>query len=124
VVLITDFLTDDGWQRPLQLLSMRHEVIAVWITDPREHEIPDVGVVTFEDPENGRQITVNTADKRLRKRFADAAAAQRTAILYDLRRARVPAAELSTSKDLLPQLLEFMKRREVERRHRAALLPV
>jgi uncharacterized protein (DUF58 family) len=124
IVLITDFLTADGWQRPLQLLAMRHEVVAVWITDPREHEIPDIGVVTFEDPESGRQITVNTADRRLRARFKEAAQAQRTAIRFDLRHARVPVAELSTGRDLLPQLLEFMKRRDLERRHRAALAPV
>jgi len=43
------------------------------ITDPREHDIPDVGVVTFEDPESGRQILVDTGSAALRARFQDAA---------------------------------------------------
>src|SRR6202011_4479886 len=50
LIIITDFMTADGWQRPLSSLSIRHEVIAAWVTDPREREIPNVGVVTFEDP--------------------------------------------------------------------------
>src|ERR1700736_6246186 len=57
MVLISDFMTPGGWQQPLSSLAIRHEVIAVWITDPREGEIPDVGVVTFEDPEKDRKST-------------------------------------------------------------------
>ena len=60
MVLISDFMAPGGWQQPLSSLAIRHEVIAVWITDPRESEIPDVGIVTFEDPESGRQILVDT----------------------------------------------------------------
>src|ERR1700736_5154066 len=73
LIIITDFMTADGWQRPLSSLSIRHEVIAAWVTDPREREIPNVGVVTFEDPESGQQILVDTGDARLRLRFESAA---------------------------------------------------
>jgi len=84
LIVITDFMTADGWQRPLSSLSIRHEVIAAWVTDPREREIPDVGVVTFEDPEDGQQILVDTGDARLRLRFESAADAQREVIRTDL----------------------------------------
>ena len=77
VIVITDFMTADGWQRPLSSLAMRHEVIAAWVTDPRERDIPDVGVVTFEDPESGQQILVDTGNARLRLRFESAADTQR-----------------------------------------------
>src|SRR5256714_3677495 len=69
MVLISDFMTPDGWQKPLSALAIRHEVVAVWIKDPREGEIPDVGVVTFEDPESGEQILVDTRSAHLRARF-------------------------------------------------------
>jgi uncharacterized protein (DUF58 family) len=115
LIVITDFMTADGWQRPLSSLSIRHEVIAAWVTDPRERDIPDVGVVTFEDPESGQQILVDTSDARLRLRFESAADAQREAIRSDLLRARAGIAELSTVADLVPQLVRFIKQREAQR---------
>jgi uncharacterized protein (DUF58 family) len=118
LIVITDFMTADGWQRPLSSLSIRHEVIAAWVTDPRERDIPDVGVVTFEDPESGQQILVDTSDARLRLRFETAADAQREAIRSDLLRARAGIAELSTVADLVPQLVRFIKQREAQRGRR------
>jgi uncharacterized protein (DUF58 family) len=120
LLVITDFMTADGWQRPLSSLSIRHEVIAAWVTDPREREIPDVGVVTFEDPETAQQILVDTGDARLRLRFESAADAQREAIRADLRRARVAIAELTTVAELVPQLVRFIKNREAQRGRRVA----
>jgi uncharacterized protein (DUF58 family) len=120
MVLISDFMTPAGWQQPLSSLAIRHEVVAVWITDPREGEIPDVGVVTFEDPESGEQILVDTRSAHLRARFQEAAAAQRDTIRADLRRARAAIAELSTASELVPQLVAFIKQREAQRGRRLA----
>jgi len=120
MVLISDFMTPGGWQQPLRSLAIRHEVIAVWITDPREGEIPDVGVVTFEDPESGQQILVDTGDARLRARFQDAADEQRETIRADLVRARAAVAELSTAAELVPQLVAFIKQREAQPGRRLA----
>jgi uncharacterized protein (DUF58 family) len=121
MVLISDFMTPGGWQQPLSSLAIRHEVVAVWITDPRESEIPDVGVVTFEDPESGQQILVDTGSTRLRARFQEAAAQQRETIRADLRRARAAIAEMSTEAELVPQLVAFIKNREAQRGQRLAL---
>lgn len=123
LIVITDFMTADGWQRPLSSLSIRHEVIAAWVTDPRERDIPDVGVVTFEDPENGQQILVDTGNASLRLRFENAADAQREAIRTDLRRARVAIAELTTVAELVPQLVRFIKDREAQRGRPMARVP-
>jgi uncharacterized protein (DUF58 family) len=120
MVLISDFMTPGGWQQPLTALAIRHEVIAAWITDPREREIPDVGVVTFEDPESGEQILVDTRSAHLRARFQEAAAAQRETILADLLRARAAIAELSTAAEVVPQLVAFIKQREAQRGRRLA----
>ena len=118
VMLITDFLGSAGWHKPLSSLAIRHEVVAVGVSDPREHDIPDVGVVTFEDPETGRQILVDTASPRLRSRFQDAADQQRQTIRAELRRCRVAVAEFSTQSELVPQLVRFIKQREVARTRR------
>ena len=120
MVLISDFMTPGGWQQPLSALAIRHEVVAVWITDPREGEIPDVGVVTFEDPESGEQILVDTRSAHLRARFQQAAATQRGTIRADLLRARAAVAEMSTAAELVPQLVAFIKQREAQRSGRLA----
>jgi uncharacterized protein (DUF58 family) len=120
IVILTDFMTPTGWQQPLSALALRHEVVAAWVTDPREREIPDVGVVTFEDPESGRQILVDTGSAPLRTRFQDAANAQRAAIRADLVRSRTAVAELSTAAEVVPQLVAFIKQREAQRGRRLA----
>ena len=120
MVLISDFMTPGGWQKPLSALAIRHEVVAAWITDPREREIPDVGVVTLEDPESGEQILVDTRSAHLRARFEEAAAEQRETIRADLLRARAAIAELSTEAEMVPQLVAFIKQREAQRGHRVA----
>ena len=120
IVILSDFMTPGGRQQPLSALAMRHEVIAAWITDPREGEIPDVGAVTFEDPESGRQILVDTRSAHLRARFQEAANAQRATIRADLVRARTAIAELSTAAELVPQLVGFIKQREAQRGGRLA----
>src|SRR5438132_13623873 len=74
LIVLTDFLAAGGWQRPMAMLGHRHEVVAVRMVDPTELAIPDIGVVTFEDPESGEQLQVDTSDGRLRARFQLAAA--------------------------------------------------
>lgn len=120
VVLISDFMAPAGWQQPLSSLAIRHEVVAAWITDPREGEIPDVGVVTFEDPESGEQIVVDTRSAHLRARFQNAAAAQRESIRADLLRARAAIAQLSTAAEVVPQLVAFIKQRDAQLSRRRA----
>lgn len=121
MLVISDFMSGDGWQQPMRTLAVRHEVVAVWVVDPREREIPDVGVVTFEDPETGRQLLVDTTDRKLRARFQAAAEQQREALRAELRRCRVGLAEVSTDKELLPQLVSFIKQREALRGRPASL---
>jgi uncharacterized protein (DUF58 family) len=116
LIVVSDFLVPDGWEATLGLLSVRHEVVAAWISDPREREIPDVGLVTFEDPETGRQLVVDTSSRALRQRFKDAAEKQRLDVNARLVASGAAVAELSTGEELLPQLLRFFERRLVEAR--------
>jgi uncharacterized protein (DUF58 family) len=122
VIVVSDFLVEPGWQRPMKALALRHEVVAARVTDPREGEIPNVGVIHLEDPETGAQVEVDTTSRRLRERYRAAAAAQRAQLLADVRRARATALEISTGEPVLTQLVAFLRRRQHERRpqHRAA----
>ena len=60
VVVVSDFISEPGWERPLALLAQRHEVVALQVVDPRELELPDAGVIVVEDAETGEQIFVDT----------------------------------------------------------------
>ena len=67
--VISDFISAPGWERPLSLLNQRHEVLAVRLWDPREVELPDIGLVLMEDAETGEQLYVDTHDHSFRQRF-------------------------------------------------------
>jgi uncharacterized protein (DUF58 family) len=116
IVLISDFMVPTGWEPMLGLLALRNEVVAAWISDPREREIPDVGLVTFEDPETGRQLMVDTTSAKLRRRFKEAAEQQRLDLNARLVGSGAAVAELTTGEELLPQLVSFFERRRVEAR--------
>ncbi|RKN49390.1 DUF58 domain-containing protein [Micromonospora endolithica] len=107
VVVVSDFLDglpDDPahpvpWERTLRRLAARHQVLAVEVTDPRELELPDVGLITLVDPETGRRREVWTGDARLRERYAAAAAAQRDQVRDALRRSGATHLRLRTDRD-------------------------
>jgi uncharacterized protein (DUF58 family) len=108
VVLVSDFRGPAGLaaelRRDLAALAARHHVIAVEIRDPREGELSDVGELTLVDAETGREVRVDTSSRRLRERFAAAAAAERSALARDLRRIGVDHLVLSTAGNWLRSL--------------------
>jgi len=121
LILVSDFVAPPGWQSPLKVLGLRHELVVAIATDPREQEMPDVGLVTFEDLETGRQLDVDTGDRRLRERFRKAAAERSAGLRADLLAARASTFELSTGEDVLLQLLRLFRRVELGRRGRPAV---
>ncbi len=124
VIVISDFLVLDGWADRLRPLARRHEVLAVRLRDPRESELPDIGIVTFEDPETGAQITVDTADARLRQRFHNAAAAQSANIDGTLRACGVELLVVGTDDSLLGAVAGFLDGRRHQRRGGAFSAPI
>jgi uncharacterized protein (DUF58 family) len=108
-VVISDFLAPtEQWARPVRKLAVRHEVLAVEVVDPRELELPDVGVIELIDPETGQLHEVQTADPKLRHRYAQAAAAQRGAIADALRGAGAAHLRLRTDSDWLLDIVRFV----------------
>jgi uncharacterized protein (DUF58 family) len=112
VVLVSDFRGPPDWQAPLLRLAGRHTVLAVEIRDPREQELADVGELRLVDPETGRQLRVDTSDRRLRERFAAAAAGERRALVATLASAGVRHVALSTEGDWLRPLTAFLRRKD------------
>jgi uncharacterized protein (DUF58 family) len=107
VFVVSDFLSEPGWERPLGQLVQRHEVIAVRLFDPLELELPDLGLVPLRDAETGEQLWVDTHDAGFRQRFARLAAERETTLRDTLARAGVDALELSTSDDLVEAIVRF-----------------
>ncbi|MFB9835230.1 DUF58 domain-containing protein [Actinoallomurus acaciae] len=124
-VVISDFLdqerTGDGelaWERPMRRLAARHQVVAVEIIDPRELDLPDVGPVMMTDPETGdvREIILS---KRVRARYAAAAAAQRARTREAIRGCGVAHLVLRTDRDWISDVARFalQQRRVAGRAH-------
>ena len=108
-VVISDFLAPvDSWARPVRKLAVRHDVLAIEVVDPRELELPDVGVLTLADPETGELHEVQTADPALRRRYAEAAGEQRGAIARALRAAGAAHLRLRTDTDWLLDMVRFV----------------
>jgi len=91
-------------------LAGHHDVVAVEVRDPREQELTNVGLLYLVDPETGRQLRVDTRSRRLRERFAVAAAAERAEISKSLSSAGVRHVVLTTSGDWLRPLVTFLRR--------------
>jgi uncharacterized protein (DUF58 family) len=119
VILISDFIGVPGWERSLELLNRRHELLAVRLVDPREVELPDVGPVLMDDAETGEQLYVDTADAGFRKRFKAAAEQRETEIAAAFRRAGVEVVTLSTDDDLVRAIVRMAMERRTRRRKSA-----
>jgi uncharacterized protein (DUF58 family) len=115
IFIISDFISEPGWEKPLSLLNQRHEVLAIRLWDPREMEMPDIGVVMMEDAETGEQLYVDTHDKKFRRRFYEAALQREAALSESFKRAGVDALSLSTEEDLVRAIVRFAQQRKQRR---------
>jgi uncharacterized protein (DUF58 family) len=109
--LVSDFLTP-GWKRALRLASRRHDVVAVVLEDPREAELPDVGLVELEEAETGERYVVDTGDPRVRRAVAERAALARAERDRELRAADVDAIVVGTDRPYIEAILRFFRMRE------------
>ncbi len=107
VFLVSDFVSSPGWDGPLNMLSQRHEILAVRPFDPLEVELPPLGLFVMQDSETGEQVFVDTADRGFRKRFAQAAEQREILVRDGLTRAGVDTLEISTQEDLVDSILRF-----------------
>jgi len=107
VFVVSDFISQPGWQESLARLARRHEVVAVRLWDPMEMALPDVGLVTVEDAETGEQLFIDAADPAFRARYAAIAEEQEAELIEGLGRSGADVIELATDDDLLQALLRL-----------------
>jgi uncharacterized protein (DUF58 family) len=115
VVIVSDLRGPRDWAGGLRELCVRHDVIVCEIRDPAEESLPDIGEVVLVDPETGRHVRVDTGRKRLRERYAVAAAEDREQVAQDIRAAGAHHLLLSTADDWLRPLVLGLANRPVLR---------
>jgi uncharacterized protein (DUF58 family) len=111
IVLISDFISEPGWERPLLRLTERHEVVAVRLVDPREYLLPDAGLLFVQDAETGEQLLVDSSDPQLRRRLQALAEEQDEHIRRGVAQAGVDLHLVSTEDDLVSAFVRMAESR-------------
>ncbi len=111
VIVLSDFLDRGDWSTALRRIALRHQVIAVPILDPRELELPPVGMLALVDPETGQRLHVQTNSPALRERYAAAAAARQEEIRRAVLRSGAEYLPLTTDRDWLVDIAAFVSSR-------------
>lgn len=111
VAVISDFQAE-GYQQALGMLRRRHDVVALHLWDPREEDVPPVGLVALTDPETGETMVADTTDAAVRRRLV---ISRRAAVSEILRRTNVDSLALSTGEAYERRLAAFFKARERRR---------
>ncbi len=114
VFLISDFQTN-GYEKALRLARRRHDLIAVEISDDREHELPHAGIVELFDNETGERVLLDTSSRATRRAFAAQAEADREQRLKFFRSARIDSIRLRTGEPITRPLTQFFHMREARR---------
>ncbi|MCW2674832.1 MAG: hypothetical protein JWP14_3421 [Frankiales bacterium] len=117
IVVVSDLLGPRDWQKRMQLLAQRHDVVVAHISDPAELALPAVGLLRVRDPETGRAVDVPTGSRAVRESYARAAAARQASAAEAVRAAGAAHLPLSTDGDWLRDVSRFLTLR---RRVRAA----
>jgi uncharacterized protein (DUF58 family) len=108
--LISDFFAD-GYERALALASAKHDVIPVMLVDPRDHDLPDVGIVAFEDFETGEEVVVDTGDRKVREHYAAAMQAIRAERDKLFRKLALDRVVVRTDGDFVKPLRDLFAKR-------------
>jgi len=108
--LMSDFLAND-YEKDLLVSARRHDLTAIHLVDPREREIPSVGLIQVEDAETGELLLVDSTDAKLRSKFAELAQERQQEIKRGLRRAGCDLIEIDVTQPVIDPLLRFFARR-------------
>ncbi len=96
----------------LRITARRHDLVAVSVTDQRERELPNIGLLTIEDSETGEQVELDTSRPEIRTRFKDLAESRQNKLRHAIRSVGVDMLELSTERSYIADLLRFFSSRE------------
>jgi uncharacterized protein (DUF58 family) len=108
---ISDF-RDSGYESAITIANRKHDVVAVTVTDPKEKEIPPLGLVEVEDGETGRRVILDLSRKKFAEMFSEAADEVRRRRKRALNRAKVDEIGLKTDEDYVEPLIRFFQERQ------------
>ncbi|MFO7916044.1 MAG: DUF58 domain-containing protein [Candidatus Krumholzibacteriales bacterium] len=111
VFLVSDFLAE-GFEKPMSIISKKHDLIAATVIDPREKSLPDVGLVELEDAETGETILIDTGSRDVRNRYRDLGEQQSGQFRNMFSSMGVDHIEIRTDRDYVPELVKFFRIRE------------
>jgi uncharacterized protein (DUF58 family) len=111
VFLVSDFQSE-GFEKAMRIISKRHDLIAVPVTDPREVRLPNVGLIELEDAETGEMVLVDTSSAAVRKQY-ERLGRERSERFRELFASMgVDRIEVATDRDYVPRLVQFFRARE------------
>jgi len=110
VFLLSDF-QDEGYEQVLRVAARRHDVVAISLADPREEQLPNVGLIAVRDPESGELGVIDAGNSRVRQAYADHARRTQDALRETVRRTGVDLLELSTSEPYEIPFVRFFHER-------------
>ncbi len=113
--MLSDFL-DPAQDRAaledaLKIAGSKHDLVGIRVCDPREAELPDVGIVELQDAENGRKVWTDTSSRAVRDHYAAAWRTRSEAIDALLRHHRIDSATITTDGDYVAELLKLFRQR-------------
>ncbi|MGL4293434.1 MAG: DUF58 domain-containing protein [Bacteroidales bacterium] len=109
--LISDFIDDRDFQKALTIANSKHDMVAVQIYDPRETELPPVGLIKMKDAESGNEIWVDTSSRKTRERYAAWWRENQQKAVDSFNKSRVDTVSIATDQDFVPALLGMFKKR-------------
>ena len=110
VFLISDFFAPQA-DKELAICRRKHDLIALSLTDPREMDFPNVGLIRLRDPETGQTAEVDTASSRVRELLARRLGAQRESVRNCLNHYGIDQLEIGTDRDYVKDLRGFFEKR-------------
>jgi len=120
--VMSDFLSglnnqsEPDWAKPLRILSQKHEVVAIQLTDPLEFNLPKAGLIRMHDPVTNKRFSIDTSSRRVRDRYHTQALREQDVIVNTLSKSRVDRIELSTDRNYVDDLMRYFHQREMRKR--------
>jgi len=111
VFLISDFLSENFF-KPLQIANNKHDVVAMKISDPRESEFSNIGLIELEDAETGEIFMIDTSSKQFRQEFSARASEDNDILKKEFRSINMDFINIRTDQSYIVPLINFFKMRE------------
>ncbi len=109
--IISDFFDSKPYLQSLQIANSKHDIVAIQVYDPRETELPDVGLMKVRDAETGQERWIDTSSRKVRQAYANWWQNTQQQMQDSFLRSRVDSVSIRTDEDFVPALLSLFKRR-------------